>query len=54
LQLPPEEKQRRVAGQIRATSGSVLLRALLQAELALGRVVSYPCGIRCVVVGRKP
>jgi SAM-dependent methyltransferase len=54
LQLPPEEKQRRVAGQIRATSGSVLLRALLQAELALGRVISYPCGIRCVVVGRKP
>ena len=54
LQLPPEEKKRIVAGQIHATSHSVVLRMLLRAELALGRRISYRWGIRCVLVLRKP
>jgi SAM-dependent methyltransferase len=54
LGLSAEEKSRIVAGQIRSTSHSVLLRTLLRCETAIGRAVSYPFGIRCVLVARKP
>lgn len=54
LSRPAEEKKRLVAGQIRQTAQSPLLRLVLQAELAAGRVISYGWGIRCVVVLRRP
>jgi SAM-dependent methyltransferase len=52
--LPLEEKLRRVAQQIRHTANSGLMRAALAAELALGRWIRYPFGIRCAVTLRKP
>ena len=54
LSLPPEEKKRLVAQQIRRTSGSALLRLALRLELFAGRRVRYPAGIRCVIVLHKP
>jgi len=52
-QLSAEDKQRTVASQIRKTSHSRLLKMILEAELAVGRRVRYPCGIRCIAVLRK-
>jgi SAM-dependent methyltransferase len=49
-----DEKSRIVASQIRSTSHSVLLRTLLRGETTVGAAVSYPWGIRCVIVARKP
>jgi SAM-dependent methyltransferase len=54
LASSPEEKSRIVASQIRSTSHSALLRALLRCETTVGTAVSYPWGIRCVIVARKP
>lgn len=54
LNLPAEEKKRLVTAHIRATRANPLLAVLLRLETALGRLVSYPWGIRCVVVLRKP
>jgi SAM-dependent methyltransferase len=53
LAAPPEEKMRMVARQIRATRTQPLLAAAIRLETALGRFLSHPCGIRCVVVLRK-
>jgi ubiquinone/menaquinone biosynthesis C-methylase UbiE len=53
LSAPPEEKMRLVARQIRSTRTQPLLAAMIRLETVLGRVFSYPCGIRCVVVLRK-
>ena len=53
LSRPAEEKQQIVARQIRTTSHSRTLRALLRLEIAIGKALSYPCGIRCVIVLRK-
>ncbi len=54
LVLPAAEKQAMVARQIRRTSDSALLGTALRLEEALGRFVSFPFGIRCVAVLRKP
>jgi len=54
LNLPLEEKTRLVIAQIRATRANPLLAALLRLETALGGLVSYPWGIRCVCRMRKP
>ena len=54
LRLPAEEKKRLVASQIRNTSDSGMLRMALRMEMALGRWLSFPFGIRCVVVVQKP
>jgi len=43
-----------VETEIRQTRGSRLLRGVLRVEAWLGRFVSFPFGIRCVAVGRKP
>ena len=53
LKLPDAEKKARVASQIRQTSDSAILGAALRIEEFLGRFVSFPFGIRCVVVLRK-
>lgn len=47
-------KRRVVEANIANTRRSVLLHRLLSLEAWLGRYVSYPFGIRCVAVGRKP
>lgn len=54
LTASPEIKRAEVARQISRTSRSKALAWVMQLELALGRQVSYPVGIRCVVVLRKP
>lgn len=43
-----------VETQIRGTGGSRLLDWAMRTELRLGRWLSYPCGIRCLVTARKP
>jgi SAM-dependent methyltransferase len=43
-----------VAGNIRRTESSRLFRAIMAVELLLGRFVSYPAGIRCLLTCRKP
>jgi SAM-dependent methyltransferase len=50
----PEAKRQVVEANIRQTRASALLSAALVAEAALGRLVSYPAGIRVVAVARKP
>jgi SAM-dependent methyltransferase len=47
-------KQQVVAENIRSTSGSPVLEMVLRLELALGRRINWPVGIRCLVTGRKP
>ena len=54
LKLPEAEKKALVARQIRHTGGSVALAAALAVEERLERFVTFPFGIRCVVVLRKP
>ena len=53
LSLPQEEKEKIVARQIRQTRGNVFFGLLMKLETALGDLVSYSWGIRCVVVLRK-
>jgi SAM-dependent methyltransferase len=43
-----------VSRKIQSTRRNVLARALMNLELALGRWISYPFGIRCLVTARKP
>jgi len=54
LHLPPEEKKRIIASQIRSTGKSLPLDVALKIEAALGKWVSFPIGIRCVLVLRRP
>jgi hypothetical protein len=51
--LPPWEKAKFVAQQIRQTRTSPFFTLLMSIETTLGRFISYPWGIRCVVVLRK-
>ena len=53
LSFPKEQKQKIVASQIRGTKESRLLALCVKFELWLGKVISYPFGIRCVVTARK-
>jgi SAM-dependent methyltransferase len=46
--------RRIVEKNIRDSGGSPLLKAIMQLELALGRWVSYPLGIRCLLTSSKP
>jgi len=54
LGLPAEEKSRLVAAQIRSTRTNPLFAALIRLESWIGQYVSYPWGIRCLCVLRKP
>ena len=54
LSLPDAEKKALVARQIRQTGSSALLGAVLKLEETLGHFVTFPFGIRCVAVLRKP
>ncbi len=53
LNAPEEEQKRVVAESISRSGSNPLMKLAMQAELALGRFVSYPAGIRCVVTCRK-
>jgi ubiquinone/menaquinone biosynthesis C-methylase UbiE len=53
LTLPAEEKARLVAAQIRTTRMNHLFAALMKLETLAGRHLSYPFGIRGVVVLKK-
>lgn len=52
--VSPEEEASLVSMQIRSTRRSRILSGLMRLETGLGRFVRFPCGIRCVVVARKP
>jgi SAM-dependent methyltransferase len=49
------EAQREIIGKnIQSGRGSSFMHKLMDAELTLGRSVSYPTGIRCLATCRKP
>jgi SAM-dependent methyltransferase len=54
LQADESVQQQVVANNIRSTQGSWVFRAVMGMELFLGRFVSYPAGIRCLLTCRKP
>jgi len=47
-------QERVVADRIRETGSNPLLNVALQLEQAVGRYVSWPFGIRCLITARKP
>ena len=53
LSLPIPEKKEIVTAQIRDSHRSKIFAASLSIERFFGRYVTYPLGIRCVLVGRK-
>lgn len=54
LKLPAAEKAARVHHHMRSTRRSFLMKQALRLELCLGRLVSYPAGVRCILVLIKP
>jgi SAM-dependent methyltransferase len=54
LAAHPEAKQRLVEATITRTTDSGVLRLLLRGEEWLGRRMSFPFGIRCVLVCQRP
>ncbi len=54
LNAPEDVRQQIVERSIRRSSTSPLLHALMRFELALGRLLSYPYGIRCLLTCRRP
>ena len=53
-EAPAETQQTAIAGNMRLLGQNPVLHSLLAAERALGRWLSYPFGIRCIVACRKP
>jgi len=53
LKIAAEEKARLVAQLIRKTRSSLPMNVLMNLETSIGRFVSYPWGIRCVVTLSK-
>jgi len=53
LNAPPEEVRHMVQEDISRTRGGHLLRWALGFERAIGQVVRYPVGVRCLVTARK-
>ena len=53
MSADPDVKRRMVEANIQRTRASGLLRFLLTVEGIIGRLASYPFGIRCVAVARK-
>ena len=52
--IPEEEIAALVSRNINQTSGNPFFHALMKLELAVGRIISYPFGIRCLITVRKP
>lgn len=53
LALPAEAKAELIRKMMRTTRHSLAMKVAMQFELILGRLVSYPFGIRCVAVLQK-
>lgn len=53
-EAPAETQQTAIAGNMRLLGQNPVLHSLLAAERALGRWLSYPFGIRCIVACHKP
>lgn len=51
--LSQEEITHLVANSIKRTKQNLLLKWLIQLELALQKFISFPCGIRAVVLAKK-
>ena len=49
VDLPQEKQKEMVEKNIRDTGSSKLLHRLMRIELALGKMINYPAGIRCLV-----
>ncbi len=47
------ERKSKVCGQIKQSRGSLILHALMSVELAIGKYITYPTGIRCVMTLKK-
>jgi SAM-dependent methyltransferase len=54
LKASGAEKKAEVGRQIESGQGHALMDALMKFELALGRLVSYPFGIRCLLTLQRP
>lgn len=54
LSKPDAEQLQLMEKKIRKTSNNKLLSSLMDLELKLGKWISYPFGVRCVVSGVKP
>jgi SAM-dependent methyltransferase len=52
-QLSPEEMEALVREDIGGTAGNPLLGALTRLEVWMGKAISYPFGIRCLLTARK-
>jgi len=48
-----KQDKKTVASEIKTTGGNSLLRKLMNLELRIGRYVSFPFGIRCLITLRK-
>jgi SAM-dependent methyltransferase len=53
LNEPPEVQRGLVEKNIQSTGSNPLLHVLMRFELALGRAIRYPWGIRCLVTAMK-
>jgi SAM-dependent methyltransferase len=53
-EIREEEIPALVSQNITRTSDNALFRALMRVELAAGRAISYPFGIRCLLTVQKP
>ena len=53
LSLPLEIKQKEVKKIMNQTSSSSLMKAVMKIEVLLGRLFSFPIGIRCIMVLKK-
>jgi SAM-dependent methyltransferase len=54
LASPEDEQRRRVARSMRQTRVSSTFKVALDLERALGRLIRFPVGIRCVLTAVKP
>jgi hypothetical protein len=52
--ISDEEIAPLVSQNINQTSDNPLFHALMKLELAIGKVISYPFGIRCLITVQKP
>ncbi len=53
LTAPPEQQRRIVARAIVKSGAGRLPGVIMRAEAFLGRLIPYPCGIRCLVTARR-
>jgi len=52
--IPDEEIATRVSQNINQTGDNPIFHSLMRIELAAGKVISYPFGIRCLLTVQKP